>query len=161
MRIWSIYPKYLDAKGLVALWRETLLAKKVLEGKTKGYLKYPQLLRFKLTKNPIASIDQYLSAVFDEASRRKYNFKRKKINWDVKPIVIKVTRGQIAYETEHLLKKFKTRDPKKYEEVRKIKHFSCHPLFKIIKGPVAKWEIVADAKKKTGLRFTAQKCQQL
>ena len=37
MRIWSLHPKYLDAKGIVALWRETLLAKHVLEGKTKGY----------------------------------------------------------------------------------------------------------------------------
>jgi len=42
MRIWSIHPKYLDAKGLVALWRETLLAKHVLEGKTKGYTNHPQ-----------------------------------------------------------------------------------------------------------------------
>ena len=31
MRIWSLHPKYLDAKGVVALWRETLLAKNVLE----------------------------------------------------------------------------------------------------------------------------------
>jgi len=39
MRLWTIHPKYLDAKGLVALWRETLLAKHVLEGKTPGYKK--------------------------------------------------------------------------------------------------------------------------
>ena len=36
MRIWSIHPKYLDTKGLVALWRETLLAKHVLEEEQKG-----------------------------------------------------------------------------------------------------------------------------
>ena len=47
MRIWSIHPKYLDTKGLVALWRETLLAKNVLEEKTKGYKYHPQLIRFK------------------------------------------------------------------------------------------------------------------
>jgi hypothetical protein len=48
MRIWSIHPKYLDIKGLVALWREALLAKHVLEGRTKGYRNHPQLDRFKL-----------------------------------------------------------------------------------------------------------------
>jgi carboxyl-terminal processing protease len=29
MRLWSLHPKYLDAQGLVALWREALLAKAV------------------------------------------------------------------------------------------------------------------------------------
>jgi hypothetical protein len=29
-RIWSLHPKYLDARGLVALWREGLLAQAVL-----------------------------------------------------------------------------------------------------------------------------------
>ena len=28
MRLWTLHPKYLDAKGLVALWREALLAQK-------------------------------------------------------------------------------------------------------------------------------------
>lgn len=41
MRIWSVHPQYLDAKGIVALWRETLLAKNVLEGNTKGYKNHP------------------------------------------------------------------------------------------------------------------------
>lgn len=35
MRLWSLYPCYLDAKGLVALWREGLLAQKGLRGKTR------------------------------------------------------------------------------------------------------------------------------
>ncbi|HEU5178767.1 MAG TPA: pyrimidine dimer DNA glycosylase/endonuclease V, partial [Burkholderiales bacterium] len=32
MRLWSLHPKYLDARGLVALWREALLAQAVLRG---------------------------------------------------------------------------------------------------------------------------------
>ncbi|MGH2666461.1 pyrimidine dimer DNA glycosylase/endonuclease V [Flavobacterium sp.] len=67
MRIWSLHPKYLDTKALVALWRETLLAKHVLEGKTKGYKNHPQLNRFKEAKYPIDSINQYLSEVYFEA----------------------------------------------------------------------------------------------
>ena len=31
MRLWSLHPRYLDAKGLVALWREALLAQAVAE----------------------------------------------------------------------------------------------------------------------------------
>lgn len=27
MRLWSLHPRYLDSKGLVALWCEALLAK--------------------------------------------------------------------------------------------------------------------------------------
>ncbi len=30
MRIWSLHPKYLDRQGLLACWRETLLAQKVM-----------------------------------------------------------------------------------------------------------------------------------
>src|SRR5262249_31313629 len=43
MRLWSLHPSLLDARGLVALWRETLLAQKKLEGKTNGYIHNPQL----------------------------------------------------------------------------------------------------------------------
>ena len=43
MRLWSIHPRYLDSMGLVALWREALLAQAVLRGETKGYKFHPQL----------------------------------------------------------------------------------------------------------------------
>jgi hypothetical protein len=78
MRIWSLHTKYLDSKGLVALWRETLLAKHVLEGKTKGYKNHPQLNRFKALKNPIDGINEYLSMVYFEAKQRGYNFNKEK-----------------------------------------------------------------------------------
>jgi hypothetical protein len=57
MRLWSIHPEYLDANGLVALWREALLAQNVLLGNTKGYKKHPQLNRFKNTAYPIGAIE--------------------------------------------------------------------------------------------------------
>jgi hypothetical protein len=66
MRIWSLHPEYLDTKGLVSLWRETLLAKKVLEGKTEGYKNHPQLIRFKKSDNPLKHINQYLMKVNSE-----------------------------------------------------------------------------------------------
>ena len=76
MRIWSIHPQYLDSKGLVALWRESLLAKHVLEGKTKGYKNHPQLNRFKKAENPLHLMNEYLSFVYQESLRRGYNFER-------------------------------------------------------------------------------------
>jgi hypothetical protein len=43
MRLWSLHPCHLDAKGLVALWREGLLAQKVQACETNGYRNHPQL----------------------------------------------------------------------------------------------------------------------
>src|SRR5688500_13990320 len=102
MRIWSLHPRYLDAKGLVALWRETLLAKHVLEGKTKRYKNHPQLRRFRISLEPMDSINQYLSEIYFEACNRDYNFDKGKINWNFKPGKLTVTTQQLHYEVEHL-----------------------------------------------------------
>ena len=140
MRLWSLHPKYLDAKGLVALWREALLAKAVLSGLTKGYTKHPQLKRFKEDPSPLDRINQYLSEVYSEAVRRNYQFNKDKINWDFIPSELKVTSGQLAFERTHLLSKLKMRDPKKYNEILKIEPLEPHPLFITIDGGIEKWE---------------------
>ena len=70
-----IHPRYLDAKGLVAAWREGLLAQKVLRGETRGYTRHPQLARFHAQPDPlrlIAALSRRLLA--KEASRRGYAF---------------------------------------------------------------------------------------
>ncbi len=141
MRIWSIHPKYLDTKGLVALWRETLLAKHVLEGKTKGYRNHPQLNRFKQADKPIDSINQYLATVYNEALARNYKFDKEKINWNFEPSVMCVTTGQIKYEIAHLLNKLKIRDKDKFERLTNIEQIDQHPIFKIVKGDIENWEI--------------------
>jgi len=141
MRIWSIHPKYLDTKGLVALWRETLLAKHVLEGKTKGYRNHPQLNRFKRADKPIDSINQYLATVYNEALARNYKFDKEKIDWNFEPSVMCVTTGQIKYEIAHLLNKLKIRDKDKFERLTNLEKIDQHPIFKIIKGDIEDWEI--------------------
>ena len=78
MRIWSLHPKYLDAKGLVALWREALLAQNVLLGKTRGYKNHPQLERFKLYDDSLLAMGFYLKVVYEEAKERGYNFDKHK-----------------------------------------------------------------------------------
>lgn len=140
MRIWTIHPKYLDAKGLVALWRETLLARKVLEGETTGYKNHPQLNRFKQSKRPLFVINQYLAEIYFESVRRNYNFDKQKINWSFKKSKLQVTTGQVNFEVTHLLNKLKTRDPKKYQELRSSSSYELHPLFTLINGSIENWE---------------------
>jgi hypothetical protein len=140
MRLWSIHPKYLDTKGLVALWREALLAKHVLEGKTKGYRNHPQLERFKSYVDPQEAINEYLSEIFNEAVARQYKFDKTKFSKSKKQISLTVSHMQMDYEFRHLLIKLKTRDKKLYNSIKNDNAISPHPIFKIIKGPVEPWE---------------------
>ena len=142
MRLWTLHPKFLDAKGLVALWREALLAQAVLRGETRGYKHHPQLLRFAQTKNPPAALAAYLKAVHDEAVRRGYHFDGTKIGAVRSRQKIKETRGQLFYEWRHLKQKLKKRDPARLREVATLKIPAPHPLFKIIPGKVREWEKV-------------------
>ncbi len=140
MRIWSLHPCYLDTKGILALWREALLAKKVLEGKTNGYKNHPQLNRFKESDSPVMSINCYLAEVYNEALDRGYDFCREKIDWNFEKISLTVTSGQMNYEKEHLLQKLQVRDKNRYEELIKINEFKPHPMFRVVNGDVESWE---------------------
>jgi hypothetical protein len=142
MRIWSLHPKYLDTKGLVALWRETLLAKHVLEGRTKGYKNHPQLDRFKKSENSIDAINQYLAEIYNEALTRNYNFDKDKISWDFKPIKLNVTDKQLAYEVNHLLNKLQIRDLDKFNALNVNIIFETHSLFYVIEGEIEDWEVL-------------------
>jgi hypothetical protein len=142
MRLWSIHPAYLDAQGLVALWREGLLAQKVLLGKTRGYRHHPQLLRFRAVDNPAGAIATYLRAIADEAERRSYGFDRGKIARRYFRGRIAVTDGQLRYEYDHLLRKLKARDPSRYRLQAGLKTIRSHPLFHKVRGEIAEWEVV-------------------
>jgi hypothetical protein len=142
MRLWTIHPCYLDAKGLVALWRESLLAQKVLQGKTKGYRHHPQLNRFRVHPMPAAAIALYLSAVLEEAKKRNYHFDENKIPRKRTRHKIKETEGQLLYEWRHLKRKLKKRNYTKYLEIRSIINPEAHPFFHIVRGKVQDWERV-------------------
>lgn len=152
MRLWSLAPELLDVKGLVALWREALLAKHVLEGRTKGYTHHPQVERFRSTPEPLFAINSYLYYVYLEAAARGYKFNDKKFDArNVRKGYISVTEGQILYEYEHLCEKLAIRDPVRYERLcRKeraldAKLIGVHPLFYIIPGDVESWEKIKKA----------------
>lgn len=140
MRIWSIHPKYLDCKGIVALWRETLLAKSVV-GTTKGYSNHSQLVRFKNTVDPQNALNEYLSYVLSEAQSRGYKFNETKVDKVVATTKIPVTSGQVKYEWEHLLKKLAIRDKVLYDKFKDVTS-EVHPMFYVIDGPVESWEVI-------------------
>lgn len=148
MRLWSIDPSYLDAIGLIALWREALLAKKVLEGKTKGYKFHPQLIRFKKSTDPITAISAYLSYVYFEAKRRGYSFNKDKISIIELKEIIPVTKGQLQFEVRHLKEKIKKRKKHWISESKIISPDSRiipNSVFRIVDGDIEEWE--KDAKR--------------
>lgn len=143
MRLWSLHPKYLDAQGLVALWREALLAKAVLRGETRGYTRHPQLERFRSHPQPRLAINAYLAAVHAEAARRGYAFDRSKLGPVRAVRVVSVSAGQLAHEWDHLQRKLAMRSPAVHALWRDVAKPACHPLFRRRAGPVASWERAA------------------
>jgi hypothetical protein len=146
MRLWTLHPKYLDARGLVALWREALLAQAVLAGQTRGYTRHPQLLRFRKAPSPAEAIAFYLQVVHAEACRRGYHFDATKIASSGSAEQIKITQGQLEYEWEHLKAKLRLRAP---FWLAGFEHLACpgpHPLFCIVPGAVEEWEVTRSDK---------------
>lgn len=140
MRIWTLHPKYLDPKGLVALWRESLLARAALGGETTGYRHHPQLARFRSHSAPAAAINTYLSIVLDEARSRHYSFDASKVGPDFTQVQIECTAGQLLYEWQHLLGKLRLRNPAFSIRWQTIATPEPHPLFRIVPGSIESWE---------------------
>jgi hypothetical protein len=140
MRLWTLHPRYLDAQGLVALWREGLLARAVLRGRTRGYRHHPQLERFRAHATPRTAINTYLGVIAAQAQARGYAFDRRKIGPARSGLRLRATRGQLDYEWRHLLRKLRQRSPHVYRRWRSEKSPAPHPLFRIGRGGVASWE---------------------
>ena len=140
MRLWSLHPRYLDAKGLCALWREGLLAQKVLAGRTRGYRHHPQLARFREYVDPLAAIATYLDHVRREANNRGYRF-RARIGRARIQLRLRVSHGQLRFELAHLRKKLWRRDRARYRAIARLRRPTPHPLFVARPGPVASWEV--------------------
>lgn len=162
MRLWSLHPRHLDRQGLVACWREALLAQAVLAGRTRGYRSHSQLVRFREQADPLLSVGAYLAGVAEEASSRGYRFDRSRIDRPALSATdgehadglrdrderrlddvpsIPVTDGQIAYEWQHLMAKLALRSPERHAAAHRLTP-EVHPLFHVVPGPVAAWERV-------------------
>jgi len=137
MRLWSLHPRYLDATGLVSVWRKALLARAVLRGRTRGYRRHPQLERFRAHPAPLSAINAYLRALHDEATARGYAFDRSKLAAVRDRTRIPVTAGQLKHEWKHLRAKLKERGSGR---ARNAGALEAHPLFEVVPGPIEPWE---------------------
>lgn len=140
MRLWSLHPSLLDRQGLVALWREGLLAQAVLGGRTTGYRHHPQLERFRESPDPRGAVLAYLQAVADEADRRGHNFDRGRLD-DI-PVwqgSLEIADGQLEHELRHLRRKVEVRNPHLVGSLPASAP-PAHPVFRVVPGDVAGWE---------------------
>ena len=171
MRIWSLHPSLLDRRALVACWRETLLAQKVLRGLTRGYTNHPQLIRFRAHPQPLEAVTAYLSGLADEADARGYSFNRALIgagedgsgeegagensadraeNPHTSVARIPVPLGQLEYELAFLQHKVAGRDPEWEHQLserlaaRGELAACAHPLFEVVPGAIEPWEKTKD-----------------
>lgn len=145
MRLWTLHPKYLDPQGLVALWREALLAREVLRGRTHGYRHHPQLERFRRHPAARSAINAYLAAVYTEACSRGYCFDAAKVGplRDIQRVT--ATTGQLEYEWRHLARKLRARNPGVLRRHGSERRPQPHPLFRVVAGPVQPWERVSNS----------------
>ncbi len=140
MRLWSIHPQYLDRAGLVALWREALLAQAVLRGRTRGYRHHPQLERFRDHPHPRRAIASYLLTVLAEAEKRGYRFDRSKVGPPWKVSRVPVAAGQLDYELALLKAKTRRRAPQWYRRIARVLAPLPNPAFRRVPGGIASWE---------------------
>ncbi len=140
MRIWSLHPRYLDSRGLMALWREALLAQAVMAGKTAGYRRHPQLARFHAQSSPLSFIAQYLRTVHAESVARGYRFNAGKVARRRTSRRIDVPQGQMDFEWHHLMDKLARRAPERHKELLAENRPEPHPLFRVTPGGIADWE---------------------
>lgn len=146
MRLWSLHPRYLDSRGLVALWRESLLAQAVLAERTRGYRRHPQLARFREAARARSCIAMYLRCIHAEAVKRGYNFDLGKVEPGAKVARLTVTTGQLEYEWAHLRAKLINRAPSWLKQLAVSGRLEPHPLFRVVRGGVAEWEKIKDVR---------------
>jgi Pyrimidine dimer DNA glycosylase len=144
VRLWSLHPSLLDRQGLIACWREALLAQAVLLGRTKGYLNHPQLVRFRATGRSAEAIAAYLDGLAHEGEARGYRLDRTRIHADPRHPMLTVTAGQLGYERDHLYAKLLQRAPDAAPALLDDRRLQPHPLFSVVPGPVEAWERISD-----------------
>jgi hypothetical protein len=139
MCLWSLHPEYQDPRGLVALWREALWCRRFSE--VKGAVMSPPSIGsfsgFGVARRPLP---RYLYVVYAEAERRGYHFDVQRIPSEGHVDCVEVTHGQLAYEREYL-KQSCNRSPSWLTSIESASIPKPHPLFCIVSGTVAEWEV--------------------
>ena len=78
--------------------------------------------------------------MLDEATVRGYSFDSSKISGALGNEGVAVTSGQLMYEFEHLMRKLKYRDFKRYMALSRVKSPEPNPFFSVVHGGIEPWE---------------------
>ena len=142
MRLWTLHPKYLDAKGLVAAWREALLAQAVLRDRN-DWLPKPS------STDPVPPLtltgSKYRVLSSRAACRGKPAWVSVRPRKDRLPrggrSRLKATLGQLGYEWKHLRAKLAIRDKAWLASLGRVARPDAHPTFRVVPGDVEDWEV--------------------
>lgn len=116
MSLWTVHPKYLDKQGLISLWREGLLAQKVLNGELDVKLSNPIWRQFRQAENPLKAIGSSPSLWRRKGARGGYKFSHEKIIYpNFEDYEIPVRPQDLIFEMKHLRGRLKLRDRGKVE----------------------------------------------
>jgi len=151
MRLWSFHPKYLDDQTLYLTWKKGMIAVRALTGNLAGYERtyanHGQLVRFRQQPDPVQAISDYMHALVDEAQRRGYTypryFKRKALPKSPNGTRMTVTAGQMECEVWRYANDILGRRRgmiQHYVRFFGIPEPDPHPIFTLVRGPVAEWE---------------------
>lgn len=142
MRLWSIHPRYFDAQALTSSWREGLIAQRVLQEPGSSLRAHPQLQRFLEADEPLDAIAAYLIGVAEEAQERDIALDRARIVASgALPEPLVVTDGQLDYEWGNLKRHLLQRSPDVASRWAKVWRPQPHPVFVVVGGGVASWEL--------------------
>ena len=139
MRLWSLHPRYLDPQG----WSrcgETLLARKVLRGETRGYRHHPQLQRFREARDPQSAIDAYLP----RSTPRRRRAATRSTRTSSMPTRARKDPGRARATRRarmgHLIAQARVAQPGAHVRWRELQRPRTHPSFRVVAGGVADWE---------------------
>lgn len=140
MRLWSIHPRYLDPAGLCGLWREALLAQRVVEGRTLAYRRHPQVCRLLQEDDPPGAMHAYLQGVWEEGDSRGYCLDRARITPCTSSAPMAAPQGQLEYELVLLALKLRLRNPAFLDALPRVEEVEPHPSIRPVPGGAAWWE---------------------
>ena len=134
MNLWSFHPKYLDEKGLRAVWQDALFAQNVLSGRIKDHRKYyPQLMKFNNYFEPLAAIGAYLGFIYDDGVERGIIFQEHKImHRSKRENIFQVDRERLEDEFEQYKRKMQTVSMLQTAKLRQVSKVEPHPIFEVV-----------------------------
>ena len=141
MRLWSLHPRYLDPKGLVALWREALARPGRAPGAIPGDIAtIPSCSDSARSPLRVAASPSTFGPCTRNRSSEATASTGARLCTGGTVARVDVTRGQLDFEWRHLLAKLEKRNPPVLEALQNTGDPAPHPLFRVVPGAIEEWE---------------------